>query len=239
MTNIKATAPQLKNTDGILIINKPDKLTSHDVVLKIRHKTKQRKVGHAGTLDPLATGVLILVLGRATKLVSKLINQDKEYEVTMRLGIKTNTGDITGKTIEQHEVGTIDRENLEQLLLKFQGEQLQTPPMVSAKKHKGRPLYKYARQGKVIFREPKQINIYQLKLEEIKLPEISLYVSCSKGTYIRTLCEDIGSSLGPGACASRIHRTRSGNFNIEQAIDLDELLKMDLAEIKKRLITSI
>ena len=108
-------APQLNDTDGILVINKPDKLTSHDVVLKIRHKTKQRKVGHAGTLDPSATGVLILVLGRATKLVSKLITQDKEYEVTMRLGIKTNTGDITGKTIEQHEVGPVDQKTLEQI----------------------------------------------------------------------------------------------------------------------------
>lgn len=225
--------------DGILVINKPAGLTSHDVVLKIRRKTQQQKVGHAGTLDPIATGVLILVLGKATKLVSRLINQDKEYDVTFTLGLKTDTGDITGKIIDQKEVNHLDLEELKNTLAKFRGLLWQTPPMVSAKKYRGRPLYIYARQGKVIPREPKQIHIYQLKLKKINLPQISLHVHCSKGTYIRTLCEDIGSILGLGGCASQIHRTKSGNFSIKQAISLADFLNLDQAAIAKRLLTPV
>jgi len=225
--------------DGILLINKPAGLTSHDVVLRIRRKTHQQKVGHAGTLDPLATGVLIMVLGKATKLVNKLINDDKEYDVTFTLGVKTDTGDISGKILDKKEIIDINQQKIAAALQKFRGPLLQTPPMVSAKKHRGRPLYKYARQGKVIPREPKKIHIYKLELKDIDLPHISLHVHCSKGTYIRTLCEDIGSILGPGGCASKIHRTRSGKYSIEQTTSLVDLLNMTQADIGKRLLTSV
>lgn len=222
--------------DGILIVDKPQWLTSHDVVLKLRQKLSQQKIGHAGTLDPIATGVLVLVLGRATKLVPKLINQDKIYEVTMTLGIKTDSGDITGKIIKNQEVQNLDTAKTKDVFTRFTGQLMQTPPMVSAKKHKGRPLYKYARQGKVIPRAPKEIHIYSLTLKEIKIPEVSFSVHCSKGTYIRTLCEDIGDSIGPGACASRIHRVKSGPFSIEMAEPLDKLLSYDTEEIRKHLV---
>ena len=222
--------------DGLLIIDKPQWLTSHDVVLKLRKKIGQQKIGHAGTLDPLATGVLILVLGKATKIVSKLINQDKVYEVTLMLGISTDTGDITGKITEKQDIQNIDQTLIKNTLNKFQGHLIQTPPMVSAKKYKGRPLYKYARQGQIIPRTAKDIHVYSLVINNINIPEISFTVNCSKGTYIRTLCEDIGKSLGIGACASRIHRTKSGFFNIQQAVTLDKLLSLDMEEIKKHLI---
>lgn len=219
--------------DGILIIDKPQWLTSHDVVLKLRQKLGQQRIGHAGTLDPIATGVLVLVLGKATKLVPKLINQDKIYEVTLILGVKTDSGDITGKILKKNEIQDIDILKVEEVFGKFHGELVQTPPMISAKKHKGRPLYKYARQGKIIPRAPKQIHIYSLLLGEIKSPEISFSVHCSKGTYIRTLCEDMGESIGPGACANKIRRIKSGPFTIEMATPLDKLLLYDTEDIKK------
>lgn len=223
--------------DGIIIIDKPQWLTSHDVVLKLRKKINQQRIGHAGTLDPIATGVLVLVLGKATKLVPRLINQDKEYEVTLTLGLKTDTGDIMGKIIEKKEVKNIDESIIREVFSKFQGQLSQIPPMVSAKKYKGKPLYKYARQGKIIPRTPKQIYIYSIALNEINLPEISFRVHCSKGTYIRTLCEDIGDAIGPGACANKIRRTKSGPFTIEMAVELDKLLSLDIEGIKRHLIT--
>lgn len=223
--------------DGILIVDKPQWLTSHDVVLKLRRKLGQQRIGHAGTLDPMATGVLVLVLGNATKSVSRLINQDKIYDVTLILGIKTDTGDITGKMLKKQEVQNIDLSTIRDTFNRFQGQLVQTPPMVSAKKYKGKPLYKYARQGKIIPRTPKQIHIYSITLKEINLPEISFTVHCSKGTYIRTLCEDIGESIGYQACANRIHRIKSGPFTIEMAVYLDKLLSSDTEEIKKHLIS--
>jgi len=225
--------------NGILLIDKPQWLTSHDVVLKLRKKTGQQKIGHAGTLDPLATGILIMVLGNATKLVTKLISHDKAYEVCMTLGLKTDSGDITGKTIRKDEIKNIEIAKIKEAFNKFTGEIDQTPPMVSAKKYKGKPLYKYARQGKVIPREPKKINIYSIKLDNIAMPEISFTVDCSKGTYIRTLCEDIGEFLGIGACANKIRRIKSGQFTINQTIALDTLLSLDNEEIKKHLIQYI
>ena len=220
--------------DGIIIIDKPKGLTSHDVVPKVRQKIGQQKVGHAGILDPIATGILVLALGKTTKLVPKLTNQDKEYEATLTIGIKTDTGDITGKILEQRKVGNIDISKIKTVFSKFQGQFLQIPPMISAKKYKGRPLYKYARQGKIIPRTPKQIYIYKLELNNIKLPEISFKVHCSKGTYVRTLCEDIGENLDTCACTSQIRRTKSGTFTIEQAISLEKFLNLDLKEIEEK-----
>jgi len=224
--------------DGILVIDKPQWLTSHDIVLKLRHKLGQDGIGHAGTLDPIATGILVLVLGRATKLVSRLINQDKIYEVSMLLGTKTDTGDTTGKILKKEEIrGTdIDEQKIKNTLNKYIGPQEQVPPMVSAKKHKGRPLYKYARQGKIVEREPKKIEIYSIELGVISLPEVAFTVHCSKGTYIRTLCEDIGEALGVGACASKIRRVKSGAFIIKQATPLEAVLSYGTEEIKQLVI---
>jgi tRNA pseudouridine55 synthase len=228
---------ELTIMDGILIIDKPQWLTSHDVVVKLRKKLGQQKIGHAGTLDPLATGILIVVIGKATKLVPQLINHDKAYDVSMTLGLKTDSGDITGKILKKEEIHYMETARLKEAFNKFIGEIDQIPPMISAKKHKGRPLYKYARQGKVIPRAPKKINIYAIKMGKVSFPEVSFTVDCSKGTYIRTLCEDIGDILGIGACASKIRRTKSGQFIIDQAISLDTLLSLSTEEIKKHLIS--
>jgi len=219
--------------DGIIVIDKPKGLTSHDIVLRARHKINQQKIGHTGTLDPMATGVLILVLGKSTKLVTKFANQDKKYEVTLRFGIKTDTADITGKVIEHKEIENINNEIIEDILSTFQGKILQTPPMVSAKKYKGKPLYKYARQGKIVERKAKEIHIYSIELNYIKLPELSFKVHCSKGTYIRTLCEDIGQAMGTCACASSIRRTKSGIFSIDQAITLYNFINLSMNQIKE------
>ena len=222
--------------DGILIIDKPKGLTSHDVVLEVRRKIGQQQVGHTGTLDPIATGILILALGRATKLASKLTNQDKEYEVKLTLGIKTDSGDITGKILKHKEIHNVNISEIKKSLSKFQGPLFQIPPMVSAKKYKGQPLYKYARQGKTVPRSPKQIHIYKLELHNINIPEISFSVHCSKGTYIRTLCEDIGCDLNTLGCASWIRRIKNGQFTIDQAITLDKFLNLDLEQIKEKTI---
>lgn len=223
--------------NGILIVDKPQWLTSHDIILKLRRKINQQRIGHTGTLDPIATGILVLVLGRATKLVSKFINHDKVYEVTLTLGIQTDTGDTTGKVIKEMEVPSISPEQVNDVLKIFQGAIKQTPPMVSAKKFKGRPLYKYARQGKTIHREPKDITIHSIIVKQIKLPEISFEVHCSKGTYIRTLCEDIGKTLECVGCASKIRRIKNGPFTINQAIELEKLLSLDNEQIMDLLIS--
>lgn len=224
--------------DGILIVDKPSGLTSHDVVLKVRKKIRQQKVGHTGTLDPVATGVLVIVIGRATKYVRYLTNQDKLYRVRLRLGLRTDTGDIEGQIIEEKPAGKIPQSLIEEVFLKFKGEVLQVPPMVSAKKYRGKPLYKYARKGVVVPRSPKKVFIQDINVEKVNLPEIDFTVHCSKGTYIRTLCEDIGNALGTGGCAVEIRRLRSGPFGIEQAIKLDRFLSMERQEIEKILLPS-
>jgi tRNA pseudouridine55 synthase len=208
--------------DGILIIDKPQGLTSHDCVKIIRKTFNLKKVGHAGTLDPMATGILILLLGKATRLFPDFSGFDKEYEATLTLGITTETGDIEGSVVKSQPYGDVKLEKLLEVFDKFQGETEQIPPMVSALKYKGKKLYQLARKGIVIPRNPRKIFIHSLILANFSPPEIDFKVKCSKGTYIRKLGEDMGDLLGCGGCISRLRRTKAGPFRIEEAIKLEE-----------------
>lgn len=208
--------------DGILIIDKPQGLTSHDCVKKIRETFNIKKVGHAGTLDPMATGILILLLGKATRLFPDFSGFDKEYKATLTLGITTETGDIEGNIVKSQPYDYVKLERLLEVFDKFQGETEQIPPMVSALKYKGKKLYQLARKGIVIPRSPRKIFIHSLIMEKYNPPEIEFKVKCSKGTYIRKLGEDMGDLLGCGGCISRLRRIMAGPFGIEEAIKLEE-----------------
>ena len=209
--------------NGVLNINKPAGMTSHDVVDVIRRVAKERQVGHTGTLDPMATGVLPICVGKATKIQQFLIAQDKEYAVEMKLGITTDTQDTTGQILEEKEVPPIGNDEILATLQRFQGELEQIPPMVSAKHHQGKRLYELARKGVEVKRDPCKIFIHQLVLEDISIPIIRFRVTCGKGTYIRTLCHDIGEALGCGAAMSGLVRVRCGAFHVNDSIRLDLL----------------
>lgn len=212
--------------DGIILINKPKGCTSHDVVNKIKHVLNE-KVGHTGTLDPNATGLLPILIGKGTKLSYYLINHDKEYEVVLKLGEKTDTADSEGQVIEKREVKDtmLDENNVIDSLKHFIGKQEQVPPMYSAIKIKGKKLYEYARKNIKVEVEPRQIEIYSIELSDINKTEqtISFKVKCSKGTYIRSLCEDIAEKLGTVGYMKELNRTQVGIFNITDSISLDEL----------------
>ena len=209
--------------EGILIVNKPGGITSHDAVSFVRRKFNMRQVGHAGTLDPLATGVLVILLGPSTKLFDRFVVFDKSYRATLRLGLKTTTADIMGETIEQKSAQGIDQKKVEDVFKKFIGEIEQVPPMVSAVKHKGERLYKIARKGQQVERAPRKVRIDDLHVLSFTGGEVEFFVSCSKGTYVRQLAEDVGEILGCGACISQIERTRVGHFDIKDAVSLENL----------------
>lgn len=213
--------------NGVININKPSGITSHDVVDRVRKVSRISQVGHTGTLDPMATGVLPLCIGRATKIQQFLIAEDKEYRVKMTLGIVTNSQDTTGTVTEEVPVPDCSTDDIEAVLDGFRGEQMQTPPMVSAKHHKGKRLYELARKGVEVEREPCRIFIHKLELVDVSMPVIEFDVHCSKGTYIRTLCHDIGKALNSGAAMSGLIRTRCGAFCIEESVDLDRLESAD------------
>lgn len=198
--------------DGIIVINKPSGYTSHDIVSKIRKKLNIKKVGHTGTLDPLATGVLPILLGNGTKLSKYLINHDKEYIATIKLGVKTDTADIEGTVIEEQEVPLLTEEQIMNSLESLKGKQKQIPPMYSAIKVNGKKLYEYARSGESIMVEPRDIEIYNIELIQYKEHEIKFKVACSKGTYIRSLCEDIAQKLNTIGTMSALERTKVRNI---------------------------
>lgn len=212
--------------NGIILINKEKDYTSNDVV-QIVKKVFKEKVGHTGTLDPMATGVLPILIGKGTLCSKYLINHDKIYVATLKLGIKTNTGDITGNILEEKKVDDkcLQKDNIETIFKKFIGKQKQVPPMYSAIKVNGKKLYEYARIGQTIEVEGRIIEIYNIELLEIdKLnKEIKFRVYCAKGTYIRTLCENIAENLGSIGTMKELHREKVGDFSIEKAITLDEL----------------
>lgn len=210
-------------TEGILIIDKPEGITSHDVVFKVRRKLRIKKVGHAGTLDPLATGVLVVLLGKSTKLSSQFITFDKSYRATLILGTITNSADIQGEVVLQKPYQHLSKENIINAVQSFQGELQQIPPMISAVKHNGQRLYELARQGIEVERKARPIKIDRIHVEEINLPFIKINVDCSKGTYIRQLASDIGEFLGCGACISQIQRTKVGHFKLEDAVKIEDL----------------
>ena len=221
--------------DGIIVINKEKEYTSHDVVAKLKKKLNISKVGHTGTLDPNATGVLPILIGKGTKFSKYLINHDKIYEVELELGKKTDTADIEGKVIEEKNVDEkYIKENLLQVLESFVGKQEQIPPMYSAIKKNGKKLYEYARAGEKVDIEPRKIEIYKIDLNKYDKNIISFVVSCSKGTYIRSLCEDIAEKLNTVGYMKNLKRLQVGKFNIKDAVYIDDI---DLKNVNDHLIT--
>lgn len=214
--------------DGILLVDKPSGITSHDIVDAIRKRFGFKKVGHAGTLDPMATGLLVVLIGKATRKSKDFTDDDKTYKATLVLGITTDTGDADGKILKEEASPDIDPAKINSILQQFKGEIEQVPPMFSAKKHKGKKLYEYARRGIEIRRKPKKVIIKRLEVLDMKNSELSLEVCCSKGTYIRQLAIDIGTSLGSGAHISQLRRIKSGNFCVEESIKFDELNRITL-----------
>ncbi len=215
--------------DGVLNINKPSGMTSHDVVRAVRRITREMRVGHTGTLDPLATGVLVLCAGKATRIARYLEAGEKEYKAVMHLGVTTDTLDADGRVLETRPYSPPDRSRLLHALKGFIGTIMQRPPAYSAIKVKGVASYKLARQGKAEPLEPRQVTIYGIDLTAYEDPLVSLTVRCSKGVYIRALCADLGDALGPGAHLTSLVRTRSGRFGIDHAVTLERLADLAAA----------
>ena len=210
--------------DGLILINKQKGFTSHDVVNVIRKKLNTKKVGHTGTLDPNATGVLPILVGKATKISKYLMEHDKTYIATIKLGEKTDTGDSEGQVIEEKSIpADLKKEDINNTLQNFFGKQKQVPPMYSAIKINGKKLYEYAREGKEVKLEAREIEIYKIELLEYQNNKIKFEVECSKGTYIRTLCEDIAKKLGTVGYMEELQRTKVNNFRIEDSILLDDI----------------
>lgn len=228
--------PHQSDPDGVLLIDKPQEWTSHDVVAKIRNFFQLNKVGHGGTLDPNATGLIALLIGRGTKLSQRVMSGDKTYEGEILLGVETNSQDTDGEVVAEKDPSPVTEEELEKEMRAAVGDQRQTPPMVSAIKKNGVPLYKLAREGKEIEREQRLIHIYKFKLKRFDLPRATFEVKCTKGTYVRTLAHDLGQRVGCGACLSELRRTQSGDFHISSAWKLDDILTRDRSELTSHLI---
>ena len=223
--------------DGVLLVDKAAGMTSHDVVALVRRRLQIRKVGHCGTLDPLATGLLLLTLGRGTKIQDLLMAEDKEYSGTMMLGVITSTQDKDGEAIERREVPPLEEKTIRSAFEKFRGDLYQTPPMVSAIKQAGVPLYKLAREGKTVEREPRLVHVYRYSIDRVTLPEIDFTVVCSKGFYVRTYAHDIGAELGCGAHLHSLRRVKSGRFDVAGAITVDEIKNSEPSEIVARVFS--
>ena len=215
-------------------------MTSHDVVAIARRALRSMgvdKVGHCGTLDPLATGLLILTIGKGTKIQDLIMAEDKEYVGTMKLGEVTDSQDADGEITETKPVPEISRDELDAAFAKFHGDFYQIPPMVSAIKKNGVPLYKLARKGQVVEREPRFVHVYAHEIQSVRMPEIDFRVVCSKGFYVRTYAHDIGESLGCGAHLRALRRTKSGKFSVEGAVTVDALKNGDVDEVLKKILT--
>ena len=215
--------------NGIVIVDKPQEWTSQDVTARLRRVFNTRRIGHGGTLDPMATGVLPVFVGRATRGVEFFEHAEKTYEATIRLGLTTTTEDVFGETLEQKEVSISEQEFLD-ILPKFRGKIQQVPPMYSALKVNGQKLCDLARKGKEVERQPREIEIFELECLEFAGNEAKLRVRCSKGTYIRTLCKDIGAALGCGGCMAALRRVTAGEYTIEESVPLAALLETENAE---------
>jgi tRNA pseudouridine55 synthase len=223
--------------DGILVVDKPQGMTSHDVVALVRRRFGLKKVGHAGTLDPMATGVLVMLIGKHTKSSNSFISDDKEYDATLMLGGRSDTGDAWGRITPSGSAVSFSDAEIKKAFDKFTGEIEQQPPMYSAVKFKGKKLYELARKGVSVEMKPRKVIIKRLDITSIALPCVSFRVTCSKGTYIRQLCVDIGEALGCGGYLSRLSRTRSGKFTADKAVSVDELKGIDKAALAGRLIS--
>lgn len=224
--------------DGVLLIDKAPGMTSHDVVAIARRSLNTKKIGHCGTLDPLATGLLIIVIGRGTKIQDLLMAEDKEYVGTMQLGSVTDSQDSDGQIIETHPVPpSLDDATIEQAFSAFDGDFYQLPPMVSAIKKEGVPLYKLARQGKTVEREPRFVHVFAHEILRTNLPEIEFRVVCSKGFYVRTYAHDIGQKLGCGAHLKNLRRTKSGRFDLSRAVTVEQLKHAPIEELRASILS--
>lgn len=209
--------------EGILVVNKPKGITSHDVVDRVRRRFKMKRVGHAGTLDPLATGVLVILIGKSTKLFDKFVGFDKAYRATLVLGTVTDSADTQGKILSEKSYEHITRSQVEEVFKRFVGEGEQIPPMVSAVKVGGKKLYELARKGLVVEREPRKIRIDRLEVEGMDAPYVKFFMACSKGTYVRQLAHDVGEVLGCGACISQIERVNVGKYSINDSVLIEDI----------------
>jgi tRNA pseudouridine55 synthase len=222
--------------DGVLLVDKPGQHTSHDVIARLRGILRTRKIGHAGTLDPMATGLLIVLVGRATRVSQFIISLDKEYEGTIELGKVTDSQDADGEVMETRPVPEMTEADVRAAVQGFLGDQYQMPPMYSAIKIGGVPLYKKARKGEDVAREPRFIRVMSWDVLGFESPRIRFRLRCSKGTYVRTLAHDLGAKLGCGAHLSSLRRTATDRFNVSQALTLEQIEKLSLPEIQRRLI---
>ncbi len=222
----------MKPVDGILVIDKPVGPTSHDIVVKVKRRLSARKVGHLGTLDPTARGVLPLVINRATRYAELLQQGSKEYDTLLKLGVVTDTYDAEGKVLERQDLSRTKEEDVLRVMEGFKGRIMQVPPMYSAVKVGGVPLYRLARRGMVVERKPKEVEIYSIEVVDMELPLVRFIVECSRGTYMRTLCHDMGERLGCGGHLQGLTRTRSGIFSLEQAVSPE----LDTEELSSHII---
>jgi len=226
----------VKEIEGVLLVDKPIGMTSHDVVYRLRRKLQIQRIGHAGTLDPMATGLLIMLIGKATRISQYLISVDKVYEGEITLGSTTNSQDAEGEVMETRPVPPLTEPELLATMKTFLGDQYQMPPMFSAIKVAGVPLYKKAREGEVVEREPRFIRVSAFELLSLSLPKLTFRLACTKGTYVRTVAHDLGTKLGCGAHLSALRRTGSGKFSIGQCTTLEAIEALSLPEIEKLLI---
>ena len=222
--------------DGVLLVDKPGQHTSHDVIARLRGMLRTKKIGHAGTLDPMATGLLIVLVGKATRVSQFMISLDKEYEGTIELGKTTDSQDADGEVMETRPVPDLAEEQVREAIRTFLGDQYQMPPMFSAIKIGGVPLYKKARKGEEVAREPRFIRVMSWDVLGFESPNIRFRLRCSKGTYVRTLAHDLGNKLGCGAHLSALRRTATDRFNVSQALTLDQIEKLSMPEIQRKLI---
>ena len=223
--------------DGVLLVDKAQDMTSHDVVAITRRALNTKKVGHCGTLDPLATGLLLITVGRGTKIQDLLMSEDKEYVGTLRLGETTDSQDADGVVTETKPVPDFSADDIAAAFDKFKGDFYQMPPMVSAIKKDGVPLYKLARQGKEVVREPRFVRVYAHAINGIALPDVEFRVVCSKGFYVRTYAHDIGQALGCGAHLRALRRTKSGRFSVEGAVTVEELKTLPREQLFERVLS--
>lgn len=224
--------------EGILLVDKPATWTSFDVVNFVRSRFNVPKVGHCGTLDPAATGLLVLVLGRYTKISSAFSGENKTYLATLTIGIATDTFDMDGEVVSKCDTSRIGNEQLREAVLSFKGTSMQLPPMYSAVRVGGKKLYELARKGEEVEREARSINISRLDIIKCEVPECVFELDCSKGTYVRTLCNDIGAKLGVGGVMRSLRRLRSGKFSIENALTIEQLKELDQEKLSEKLLSA-
>lgn len=229
--------PNPNDPCGVLLVDKEPDMTSHDAVAICRRQLRFKKIGHCGTLDPMATGLLMLVIGRATKIQDLLMSENKQYLGTMTLGITTGSQDKESDIVEQKEVPAFTDEEIDAGFKKYLGDFEQIPPMVSAIKKNGVPLYKLARKGIVVERKPRAIRVDSYTLDRISVPEVDFTVNCSKGFYVRTYAHDIGQDLGCGAHLSALRRTQSGKFHVDKAMTASQLKEASADDIRNSLIS--